>query len=143
MATDFTNGAWPAQFASGAWPAQFANGAWPAQFTNGAWPAPDNLRRTMADVEGRMAAGMEQLVAGQGFSQLLGLAAENAVALTTVNAELWDLVWRNLRLAGRADLDRLERRINDVDDKLEAILQEIEALRDRGPAIVDALEDAA
>lgn len=114
-----------------------------SEITNGAWPAPENVRRAMADAEGRMAAGMEQLVAGQGFSQLLGLAAENAVALTTVNAEMWDLVLRNMRLAGRADVNRLERRINDVDDKLEAILQEIEALGDRRPAIVDALEDAA
>jgi hypothetical protein len=125
------------------------------QITNGAWPAPENVRRAMAGAEGRMAAGMEQLVAGQGFSQLLGLAAENAMALTTVNAEMWDLVLRNLGLAGRADLDRLERRMNDVDDKLEALLQEIEALGDRGEAlgdrrpaiveapIVEALEDAA
>jgi hypothetical protein len=114
-----------------------------SEITNGAWPAPENVRRAMADAEGRMAAGMEQLVAGQGFSQLLGLAAENAVALTTVNAELWDQVLRNLRLAGRADVHRLERRMNDIDDKLEALLQEIEALGDRPPAVADVLEDAA
>jgi hypothetical protein len=101
------------------------------QFTNGgAWPAPENLRRAMADAEGRMAAGMEQLVAGQGFSQLLALAAENAVALTTVNAELWDLTLRNLRLAGRADVHRLERHLNGIDDKLEALVQQIEDLSD-------------
>jgi hypothetical protein len=100
------------------------------QITNGAWPAPEGLRRAMADAEGRMAAGMEQLVAGQGFSQLLALAAENAVALTTVNTELWDLALRNLRLAGRADIHRLERHLNGIEDKLEAIVQEIEALGD-------------
>jgi hypothetical protein len=100
------------------------------QFTNGAWPAPESLRRAMADAEGRMAAGMEQLVAGQGFSQLLALAAENAVALTTVNAELWDLTLRNLRLAGRADVHRLERHLNGIDDKLEALVQQIEDLSD-------------
>jgi hypothetical protein len=116
-----------------------------SQITNGPWPIPEELRRAMADAEGRMAAGMEQLVAGQGFSQLLGLAAENAVALTSVNAELWDLVLRNLRVAGRADAHRLERRMNDIDDKLEALLQEIESLGDdrpsAGPAALDA--DAA
>jgi hypothetical protein len=116
-----------------------------SQITNGPWPVPEHLRRAMADAEGRMTAGMEQLVAGQGFSQLLGLAAENAVALTTVNAELSDLVLRNLRMAGRADVHRLERRMNDIDDKLEALLQQIERLGDdrsvRGPAAIDA--DAA
>jgi hypothetical protein len=100
------------------------------QFTNGAGPAPDSVRRAMADAEGRMAAGMEQLVAGQGFSQLLALAAENAVALTTVNADLWDLTLRNLRLAGRADIHRLERHLNGIDDKLEALVQQVEALGD-------------
>jgi hypothetical protein len=100
------------------------------QFTNGAWPAPDSVRRAMADAEGRMAAGMEQLVAGQGFSQLLALVAENAVALTTVNADLWDLTLRNLRLAGRADIHRLERHLNGIDDKLEALVQQVEALGD-------------
>jgi hypothetical protein len=118
-----------------------------SQITNGPWPIPEELRRAMADAEGRMAAGMEQLVAGQGFSQLLGLAAENAVALTTVNSELWDLVLRNLRVAGRADAHRLERRMNDIDDKLEALLQEIERLGDDrsgpGPAALDVGADAA
>jgi hypothetical protein len=123
---------------------QFTNGAWP-----GAWPAQETIRRAMADAEGRMAAGMEQLVAGQGFSQLLALAAENAVALTTVNAELWDLLLRNLRLAGRADIHRLERHLNGIDDKLEALVQEIEALgeaREEIQILGDrrrAVEDAA
>jgi hypothetical protein len=108
------------------------------QIMNGAWPAPETLRRALADAESRMAAGMEQLVAGQGFSQLLGQAAENAVALTTVNAELWDSVLRNLRVAGRADIHRLERRLNGIDDKLEALLQQIETLGDARSTARDA-----
>jgi hypothetical protein len=108
------------------------------QITNGAWPAPESLRRAIAGAEGQMAAGMEQLVGGQAFSQLLGQAAENLVALTSVNAELWDLVLRNLRVAGRADIHRLERHLNGVDDKLEALLQEIEALGDARRIVPDA-----
>jgi BMFP domain-containing protein YqiC len=36
---------------------------------------------------------------------------------------------RNLRLAGRADIDRLGRQLARTEDKLELLLQEIEALR--------------
>jgi hypothetical protein len=39
-------------------------------------------------------------------------------------------VLRNLRLAGRADITRLARQLNRTEDKLERILQEVEALRD-------------
>jgi hypothetical protein len=97
---------------------------------NGAWAAPEPIRRALADAEGRMASAMEQLVAGKGFTDLLGQVAQNAVALTTINAELWDLVLRNFRIAGRADIQRLGRRLNGVEDKLEMILQEIENLGD-------------
>jgi hypothetical protein len=97
--------------------------------TNGAGP-PEPFRRALADTESRMGAAMEQLVAGKGFAALLGQAAENAVALTNINAQLWDLVLRNFRLAGRADVHRLGRRLNGIDDKLEMLLQEVESLRE-------------
>jgi hypothetical protein len=92
------------------------------------WPGAGSLRRAMADAESRMGAAMEQLVAGKGFADLLGQAAENAVSLTTINAQVWDLVLRNLRMAGRGDVHRLGGRLNGIDDKLEAVLQEIEDL---------------
>ena len=37
---------------------------------------------------------------------------------------------RNLRIAGRADVTRLARQLHRTEDKLERVLQEIEALRD-------------
>ena len=40
-----------------------------------------------------------------------------------------DLIVRNLRLAGRADIDRLGRQLARTEDKLELLLQEIEELR--------------
>jgi ubiquinone biosynthesis protein UbiJ len=89
----------------------------------------DALRRTLADAEGRMASSMEQVVGSKGFSQLLSQAAENTAALASINAELWDMVLRNFRMAGRADIHRLGRRVNGLDDKLEMILQELESLR--------------
>jgi hypothetical protein len=41
-----------------------------------------------------------------------------------------DLLWRNLRLAGRADVVRLSRQLHRAEDKLERVLQEVESLRD-------------
>ena len=41
-----------------------------------------------------------------------------------------DTAWRNLRLAGRADITRLARQLNRNEDKLERVLQEVESLRD-------------
>ena len=42
-----------------------------------------------------------------------------------------DLVLRNLRIAGRADITRLARQLHRTEDKLERLLQEVEALRDQ------------
>jgi hypothetical protein len=102
----------------------------PQQIANGAWPGPAKVRQAFSDAENRMAEAMEHVVAGKGFAQLLGQAAENAVSLTTLNAEVWDLVLRNFRMAGRSDIHRLARRLNEIDDKLEMLLQEIERLGD-------------
>jgi len=41
-----------------------------------------------------------------------------------------DLLWRNLRLAGRADIVRLSKQLHRTEDKLERVLQEVESLRD-------------
>jgi hypothetical protein len=84
----------------------------------------------LGDAEKAMSSSMEQLVEGKGFTDVLGQAAENAVALTTLNAGVWDLVLRNLRVAGRADVHRLGRRLNRIEDKLEVLLQEVERIGD-------------
>jgi len=44
--------------------------------------------------------------------------------------EAMDLVWSNLRLAGRRDITRLAKQIGRTEDKLEQVLQEVEELRD-------------
>jgi hypothetical protein len=58
------------------------------------------------------------------------MSAENTAALTRMAFDGIDLVWRNLRLAGRADVVRLSRQLHRTEDKLERVLQEVEILRD-------------
>jgi BMFP domain-containing protein YqiC len=51
------------------------------------------------------------------------------MAVIKIGFDVADLIVRNLRLAGRADIDRLGRQLARTEDKLELLLQEIEALR--------------
>jgi hypothetical protein len=95
------------------------------------WAAPDGLRELMEEFEGQLAQGMERLVAGEGFSELLVAMTENTVAVWRMSADVWDLVWRGLRLPGRADIDRLARQQARTEDKLELVLQAVEQLQDR------------
>jgi hypothetical protein len=94
---------------------------------NGAGPSGEPLE-SMESMESALGASMERMVGGKGFAGLIGLAAENAVALSTINAQVWDMVLRNLRLAGRSDVHKLGRRLNRIEDKLEMLLQEVERL---------------
>ena len=57
------------------------------------------------------------------------MVTENAVAVTRIGNEAMDLVLRNLRLAGRQDINRLTRALGRTEDKLEQVLQEVEELR--------------
>lgn len=88
------------------------------------------IRSWPESFEAEAAAGAERIVSGDGFAQLLAHMTENAVAVSRISADMWDLVVRNLRLAGRADIDRLARQLAASEDKLERILQAIEPLQD-------------
>ena len=68
--------------------------------------------------------------AGPSFGELLAHTAENVAALTRMGNDFSDLVLRNLRVAGRADITRLARQLHRTEDKLERVLQEVEGLRD-------------
>jgi BMFP domain-containing protein YqiC len=95
-------------------------------------PTPEEqVRRLYEDAETRTAKAMEQLVASQGFGELLARMTENLVALSKVGSDLADLVLRNLRLAGRGDITRLGRQLNRTEDKLELLLQRVEELGDQ------------
>jgi hypothetical protein len=62
--------------------------------------------------------------------QRRAMATENVVALAKIGADVGDLMVRNMRLAGRADIARLGRQLARTEDKLETVLQEVERLQD-------------
>jgi hypothetical protein len=98
---------------------------------NGKQASPEEqIRALYEQAESRSSRAMEDLVAKPSFGALMASGAENVAALARIGADLADLVLRNLRLAGRADITRLARQLNRTEDKLERVLQEVEALRD-------------
>ena len=92
--------------------------------------AEDRVRAAYERAEASTAKAVEDLVAKPGFGRLLAASAENVAALTRIGSDLADLVIRNMRLAGRADVTRLARQLRRNEDKLERVLQEVEGLRD-------------
>jgi hypothetical protein len=95
-------------------------------------PSPaEQVARLYEQAESEAAKASERLVGSSGFASLLGQFAENAAALTKLSGDALDLAVRNLRLAGRRDIIRLSRQLARTEDKLERVLQEIEAVRDR------------
>lgn len=83
--------------------------------------------------ESETARAFEELVSRPSFGVLLARSAENVAALARIGSDVADLVLRNLRIAGRADVTRLARQLHRTEDKLERLLQEVEALRDEPP----------
>ena len=114
------------------------NGAAAGMFGTGALASAfgspeEQLRRLTENIETQTAHAMEQLVGGEGFSQLLSRVTENVVALSKLSSDLGDLVLRNMRIAGRSDIDRLARQLARTEDKLELLLQAVERLEAPGP----------
>jgi hypothetical protein len=88
------------------------------------------VRDVYEQAESAVAKAFEEMVAKPSFGRLLAMSAENVAALTRLGSDMADLVLRNLRLAGRADITRLARQLYRTEDKLERVLQEVEQLRD-------------
>jgi len=101
-------------------------------------PGPDaQVRALYEEAESRTGQAFEELVSKPSFGVLLARSAENVAAIARIGSDFGDLVLRNLRLAGRADVTRLARQLHRTEDKLERLLQEVEELRDelaRGPS---------
>ena len=97
---------------------------------NGAQSPEEQVRALFEEAESGAAKAFEQLVGKPSFGRLLALSAENVAALSRISFDAVDLLWRNVRLAGRADVVRLSRQLHRTEDKLERVLQEIETLRD-------------
>jgi 5'-deoxynucleotidase YfbR-like HD superfamily hydrolase len=89
------------------------------------------VRRLYEDAEARTASAMEDLVGRPSFGELLARMTENVVAVTRMGNDAFDLLVRNLRLAGRQDVTRLSRQLARTEDKLEMVLQEVERLQER------------
>ncbi len=87
-------------------------------------------RALYEDAESRAAKAFEQAVSTPSVGALLARSAENVAALTRIGSDLADLLLRNLRVAGRADITRLARQLHRTEDKLERVLQEVEQLRE-------------
>jgi hypothetical protein len=95
-------------------------------------PSPvEQVARLYEQTESEAAKATERLVGTGGFASLLGQLAENGAALTKLSGDALDLMLRNLRLAGRRDIIRLSRQLARTEDKLERVLQEVEAVRDQ------------
>ena len=108
-------------------------------------PGPEaEVRALYEQEESRTARAFEELVSKPSFGVLLARSAENVAAIARIGSDSADLVLRNLRLAGRADVTRLARQLHRTEDKLERLLQEVEELRDErahGPS-ANASRDA-
>jgi hypothetical protein len=97
----------------------------------GAKPSPEeHARAVYEEAESSTARAFEEFVSKPSFGALLARSAENVAALTRIGSDFADLVVRNLRIAGRADVTRLARQLYRTEDKLERVLQEVEGLRD-------------
>ena len=97
---------------------------------NAAQAPEEQLRTLYEQVESQTASALDELVAKPSFGRLLALSGENVAAVARIGSDTADLVLRNLRLAGRADLTRLAGQLHRTEDKLERVLQEVEDLRD-------------
>ncbi len=93
----------------------------------------EQVRALYEDAESRAAKAFEEAVSKPSFGALMARSAENVAALSRISSDIADLVLRNLRLAGRADITRLARQLHRTEDKLERVLQEVEQLRDELP----------
>ena len=91
----------------------------------------EEVRRLYEDAEKRTAAAFEEVVKRDSFGELLARVTENTIAVVRIGNDVADLVVRNLRIAGRRDITALARQLARTEDKLEQVLQEVEALRDQ------------
>jgi hypothetical protein len=95
-------------------------------------PSPtEHVKRLYEDSEQRTARAFEDLVARDSFGELLARVTENVVGVVKLSTDAFDLVLRNLRLAGRQDITRLGKQLARTEDKLELVLQEVERLQAR------------
>lgn len=89
----------------------------------------EEIRRLYEEAETRTAKAFEEVVKSDAFGEGLALLTQNVLGLTRASNEALDMVWRNMRVAGREDLTRVGRQLARTEDKLEMVLQQVEELR--------------
>ncbi len=100
-----------------------------SQQSGGASVPAEDFRRLYEEAETRTAKAFEDVVKSDSFGEALALVTQNVLGLTRVSNEALDIVWRNMRVAGREDLTRVGRQLARTEDKLEMVLQQVEDLR--------------
>ena len=90
-------------------------------------------------LEGRLSTALDQLVGTNGFADLLASSATNAMALTRLANGTVDQAVRATRLAARTDVTNLARQLARTEDKLERLLQAVEALQARLDEVAPAV----
>lgn len=107
------------------------------------------LRRTMDDFLAAASPGLEEVVNSEAFGRMLAQTAGNLVALNRLGNDALDLMLRNARVAGRADVTSLHRQLSRNEDKLEMVLETVERLEDeladerrRNAALADEAREA-
>jgi hypothetical protein len=90
----------------------------------------EDVQRLYEEAEKRTAQAFEDAVSRPSFGELLARMTENVVGVTKISTDVFDLILRNLRLAGRQDITRLARQLARTEDKLEMVLQEVERLHE-------------
>jgi hypothetical protein len=81
--------------------------------------------------ESKLSTAMDQLVATNGFAELFTTSATTMMALTRIANGVVDQAARATRLAVRGDVVNLGRQLARTEDKLERVLQAVEAIEDR------------
>ena len=105
-------------------------------------PSPtEEVRRLYEQAESNTAKAFEDLVSTPSFGEILARVTENTMGVIRISNSAFDLMVRNLRIAGRPDLARLGRQLARTEDKLEHVLQEVERLSDRLEALTEPQED--
>jgi BMFP domain-containing protein YqiC len=81
--------------------------------------------------EAKLSTAMDQLVATNGFAELFTTSATTMMALSRMVNGAIDQAVRGTRLAARQDVTSLARQLARTEDKLERMLQAIEAIESR------------
>ncbi|GAA4284937.1 hypothetical protein GCM10022261_24680 [Brevibacterium daeguense] len=88
------------------------------------------MRQYVDDFLSVAAPGLQEVVNSKSFGAMVSQTASNLVAVQRIGHEVSDLVLRNARIAGRADVTSLHRQLARTEDKLEAVLETVERLED-------------